>query len=87
MESGLIHSRILEIRGQRVMLDFHLAEMDGVELRTLNQAVRRNIKRFPSDFVLQLHQEEYNSLRSQFVILEGSRVFVEPPIKAAAYRI
>ena len=46
-----IQSKIYEIRGQRVMLDFDLATMYGVETRVLNQAVKRNIKRFPEDFM------------------------------------
>lgn len=63
----LIQSKIHEIRGQRVMLDRDLAEMYGVETRALNQAVKRNIDRFPEDFMFQLTKEE--CLRSQFVIL------------------
>jgi hypothetical protein len=54
MELQLIQSKIYEIRGQRVMLDFDLAEMYGVETRVLNQAVKRNINRFPDDFMFQL---------------------------------
>lgn len=64
----LIQSKIHEIRGQRVMLDRDLAEMYGVETRALNQAVKRNIDRFPEDFMFQLTKEE--CLRSQFVILK-----------------
>lgn len=54
----IISRRILLIRGQKVMLDADLAELYGVETRTLNQAVRRNAERFPSDFMFQLTQEE-----------------------------
>ena len=50
----LIQSKIYEIRGQKVMLDFDLAEMYEVETRALNQAVKRNIERFPEDFMYQL---------------------------------
>lgn len=64
-----IQSKIYEIRGQRVMLDRDLAEMYGVETRTLNQAVKRNIERFPEDFMFQLTKEE--CLRSQIVILNA----------------
>ena len=53
---------------QNVMLDRDLAELYGVELRSLNQAAKRNIERFPSDFMFQLTQDEWNILRSQFVI-------------------
>ena len=55
------------------MLDFDLAALYEVETKVLNQAVRRNINRFPSDFMFQLTREEYNSLRSQIVILEKGR--------------
>ena len=54
MELQPIQSKIYEIRGQRVMLDFDLAELYQVETRVLKQAVRRNIERFPEDFMLRL---------------------------------
>ena len=54
----LIQSKIYEIRGQRVMLDFDLAELYQVETRVLNQAVKRNIDRFPEDFMFQVTAEE-----------------------------
>ena len=57
-----IQNRIHEIRGHRVMLDFDLAELYEVETRVLNQAVKRNIKRFPSDFMFQLTKEEMEDL-------------------------
>ena len=63
-----IQDMIYEIRGQKVMLDSDLANLYGVELRTLNQAVKRNIERFPPDFMFQLKQEEWENLRSQIVI-------------------
>ena len=59
---------IYEIREQKVMLDRDLADLYGVELRILNQAVKRNIKRFPFDFMFQLTDEEWKNLRSQIVI-------------------
>ena len=67
MELNIIQNRIYEIRGLRVMLDFDLAELYQVETRVLNQAVKRNIKRFPEDFMFQLTQEEFRNLKSQFV--------------------
>jgi hypothetical protein len=70
MQIQTIQSKIYEIRGQKVMLDFDLAEMYEVENRVLKQAVRRNFSRFPKDFMFELTRDEYNSLRSQFVILE-----------------
>ena len=62
-----IQNRIYEIRDQRVMLDFDLAQLYEVETKVLNQAVKRKIKRFPEDFMFQLTKEEFDSLRSQFV--------------------
>jgi len=67
MELQIIQNKIYEIRGQRVMLDFDLAEMYQVETRVLNQSVKRNIKRFPSDFMFQLTNLEFENLISQFV--------------------
>ena len=55
------------------MLDFDLAEMYGMENKRLKEAVRRNINRFPSDFMFQLTKEEYHSLRSQFATLKNGR--------------
>lgn len=63
-----IDQHILFIRGERVMLDITLATLYGVETRTLLQAVKRNIDRFPLDFMFQLTSEESKSLRSQIVI-------------------
>ena len=68
MELQIIQKRIFEIRGQRVMLDSHLAELYEVETRVLNQAVSRNSTRFPSDFIFQLTENEYETLTSQIVI-------------------
>ena len=66
-----IRSRIYEVRGVRVMLDFDLAALYQVETRVLKQAVRRNIERFPEDFMFEMTEQEYNSLiislRSQIV--------------------
>jgi phage regulator Rha-like protein len=66
-------SRISLIRGQRVILDSDLAELYGVEVRSLNQQVKRNARRFPDDFVMQLTAEEVASLRSQNVISNPGR--------------
>mgnify|MGYP003305004525 CR=1 FL=1 len=67
MELSIIQNKIYEVRGVRVMLDFDLAELYQVETRVLNQAVKRNIKRFPPDFMFQLTKEEYSNMKSQFV--------------------
>src|SRR6476660_3285469 len=62
-----IQTRIYELRGERVMLDFDLANLYEVETKALNQAVKRNIKRFPEDFMFRLTIEEWLSVRSQAV--------------------
>ena len=67
MELQVIQNKIYEIRGQRVMLDFDLAEMYEVETKVLKQAVRRNLKRFPKDFMFELTKNEFDSLRSQIL--------------------
>ncbi len=72
-EITLIQNKILEVRGQRVLLDRDLAVMYGVEPKVLNQAVKRNIERFPEDFMFQLSQDEASVLRSQIVTLKGGR--------------
>jgi hypothetical protein len=64
----LIQSRILLLREQRVMLDADLAQLYGVETRALVQAVKRNVGRFPDDFMFQLSSQEFADLRSQTVI-------------------
>ncbi len=63
-----IQTKIYFIRGQKVMLDRDLAEMYGVETRILNQSVKRNIKRFPADFMFQLSNRELEDCKSQIVI-------------------
>ncbi|MDD4190391.1 MAG: ORF6N domain-containing protein [Mangrovibacterium sp.] len=68
MELQVIQSKIYEIRGTRVMLDFDLAEMYEVETRVLNQAVKRNINRFPPDFMFQLTKGEWEMMSSQIVM-------------------
>lgn len=66
-EIEIIQSKIYELRGQRVMLDFDLASLYQVETRVLNQAVKRNIERFPDDFMFQLTKGEWEILKSQIV--------------------
>ena len=67
MELETIKNKIYEIRGQQVMLDFDLAELYQVSTSALNQSVKRNAKRFPPDFMFQITQEEFDSLKSQIV--------------------
>ena len=66
-----IQNRIYELRGERVMLDKDLAELYETETKSLNLAVKRNIKRFPSDFMFQLTKEEFESLRLQIETSKG----------------
>ena len=65
--SGVIEKNIFLIRGHRVMLSTHLAELYGVEAKVLVQAVKRNIDRFPEDFMFQLNELEFKNLKSQIV--------------------
>jgi ORF6N domain len=62
MQLQIIQKLIYEIRGQKVMLDFNLAPLYGTETRTLKQAVKRNIERFPKDFMFQLNKSEWQEL-------------------------
>lgn len=70
-ELAPIQNMIYEIRGHRVMLDSDLASLYKVETKVLNQAVKRNIKRFPSNFMFQLTKDEWQNLRSQFVTFKN----------------
>ena len=73
---AIIENKIYEIRGQKVMLDFDLAEMYGVETRALNQAVKRNTDRFPVDFMFQLTDEETEIWKSQIVMSNSIKMGV-----------
>ena len=70
MDLQIIQSKIYEIRGCRVMLDSDLAALYQVETKALKQAVKRNIDRFPEDFMFELTKEETESLRSQIMTAE-----------------
>ena len=71
---GAIGSHIFTLRGKEVMLDRDLAELYQVENRALNQALKRNIKRFPSDFMFQLTKEEFENWKSQTVISNSDKI-------------
>ena len=73
MQLEIIQQKIYEVRGQKVMLDFDLAALYEVETKRLKEAVRRNINRFPSDFMFELTRDEYNFLRTQFASLENGK--------------
>ena len=66
--TGLIHY----FRGEKVILDFDLAKLYGMEVKRLKESVRRNLKRFPSDFLFELTRDEFISLRSQTATLKPS---------------
>ena len=67
MQLTIIQQKIFSIRGEQVMLDFDIATLYDVETKVLNQAVKRNLDRFPEDFMFQLTENEWENLRSQFV--------------------
>jgi hypothetical protein len=73
MELEQIKNSILEIRGKKVILDMDLAKIYEVETRVRKQAVRRNIDRFPEDFMFTLTKEEWNTLRSQIVMFKNGQ--------------
>jgi hypothetical protein len=75
----VIKHRIYEVRGQRVMLDRDLAELYNVETRALNQAVRRNIDRFPEDFMFVMTEDEMNAWKSQIVMSNSIRMGMRRP--------
>jgi len=77
--TGKIERLILRIRGQNVMLSTHLAELYEVEPRALVQAVKRNIDRFPEDFMFQLTDKEFEDLKSQIVISSWGGIRRAPP--------
>ena len=70
ISDAVVINKIHVIRGEQVMLDMDLAELYGVETKYLKRQVRRNIERFPEDFMFELTKQEYNSLRSQIGTLK-----------------
>lgn len=70
----LIESKIYFIRGLKVMLDFDLAEMYNLETKRLKEQVKRNIERFPDDFMFEMTEDEFSKWRSQFVISNSLRM-------------
>lgn len=76
---NILVNKIYEIRSHKVMLDSDLAELYGVETKRLNEQIRRNLDRFPEDFMFQLTEEEWKSLRSQIAtskIRRGGRTYL-----------
>ncbi len=79
LEENSIRSKIHVIRGQQVMLDRDLAALYGVETKVMNQAVKRNIERFPENFMFQLSENEYEIWRSQFVTSNSDKMGLRRP--------
>ncbi|WP_240432118.1 ORF6N domain-containing protein [Pedobacter chitinilyticus] len=79
ISDDIVVNKIYEIRNQKVMLDRDLAELYGVETRVLNQAVKRNINRFPEDFMFQLSPEELENWKSQIVISNREKLGLRKP--------
>ncbi|HEX7584490.1 MAG TPA: ORF6N domain-containing protein [Prolixibacteraceae bacterium] len=78
MELQIIQNKIYEIRSMRVMLDFDLAEMYETETKRLKEAVRRNLNRFPADFMFELNAEEWQNLRTQFATSSWGGIRYQP---------
>ena len=78
----VIQSKIYLIRGQKVMIDRDIARLYGVETRSLNQAVKRNIERFPSDFMFKLNEKEMKNWKSQFVTSNSDMMGIRKPLSA-----
>jgi hypothetical protein len=70
----LIINKIILLRDQKVLVDRDLSDLYGVDTRTLNQAVKRNIKRFPEDFMFQMSKEKFEIWRSQIVISNNDKM-------------
>jgi hypothetical protein len=75
----LIINKIILLRDQKVLVDRDLAELYGVDTRTLNQAVKRNLKRFPDDFMFQMSKEEFEIWRSQIVTSNNDKMGLRRP--------
>src|SRR5690348_16662096 len=82
MQLSLIQNKIYEIRGQKVMLDLDLAALYEVETKRLKEAVKRNINRFPPDFMFQLSKNEFESLRSQIATSKEEEHDICPMLSA-----
>jgi hypothetical protein len=78
VHSSYIHDRIYEIRGQKVMLDFDLAQLYGTETKRLKESVRRNISRFPDDFMFELSEYEWSNLRSKIATSSWGGIRYKP---------
>jgi len=73
IDNGYLEKKIYQVRGQKVMLDSDLAELYGVETSALNRQVKRNIERFPADFMMRLSEDEFQALICQIGISNSGR--------------
>ncbi len=74
MKAQIIQDKIYEVRGEKIMLDFDLAQLYSVETRIFNQAVKRNLQSFPKDFMFRLTVKEWKSMMSQIVISSETKL-------------
>ena len=73
-----VENKIVEVRGQKTLLDFQVAALYGVETKRVNEAVRNNLRKFPEDYVFELTKEESAALRSKISTLEESAATLKP---------
>ena len=73
LDTGVVQSRLMELRGQRVLLDRDVAALYGVQTREINQAIRNNPDKFPEGYVFELEDGEIDALRSKILIIDGKR--------------
>jgi hypothetical protein len=76
VQSRKIENKIYEVRGQKIMFDYDLAKLYSVETRVLNQAVKRNVMRFPKDFMFRLTEREWKELRQQIDITPENKILI-----------
>ena len=79
MNTTNIQNRIFNVRGQKIMVDFHLSELYGVSTGALNQAVKRNLRRFPDDFMFQLTSKEWEAVKNEISISNAETNVVTGP--------
>jgi ORF6N domain len=91
MKAQIIQDKIYEVRGEKIMLDFDLAQLYGVETRVFNQAVKRNAASFPKDFMFRLTLKEWKTMMSQIVIsseikLNDGNTMISPSVISSQKR-
>lgn len=86
MQLQVIHRRIHEVRNQKVMMDFDLAELYEVETKALNQAVKRNLQRFPIDFMFRLSSKEWEEIRLESIPVEKNKMTMRSQFVTASQK-